>query len=64
MNRERILAGLSLLVMQLANGESLQPPDWSAHEWAYVKGLASGAILRMFHVDPWRVSDIPDVSDR
>jgi hypothetical protein len=49
MTRERIAEGLSMLVLGLANpGTLMDPPDdWTAHEWAYVKGLASGAILRL-----------------
>jgi hypothetical protein len=49
MTRQRILDGLSLLVMGLANpGTLLDPPDgWELHEWAYVKGVASHAILRL-----------------
>lgn len=44
MTRDRIAEGLELLVLQLANGETSLPADWQPHEWAYVKGLASGAI--------------------
>jgi hypothetical protein len=44
MTRERIADGLELLVLQLANGETTLPEGWESHEWAYVKGLASGAL--------------------
>lgn len=49
MTREQIAEGLSLLVMRLANAETnLEPPkDWAPHEWAYVKGIASGELLRL-----------------
>lgn len=47
MTGERIVYGLSLLVLQLANGESSLPEGWTPHEWAYIRGLASAAILRM-----------------
>jgi hypothetical protein len=47
MTRERITEGLSLLVLQLANNQSSLPNGWDAHEWAYVKGLASGELMRL-----------------
>ncbi len=46
MTREQIAEGLSLLVMQLANDADV-PDGWQPHEWAYVKGIASGEILRL-----------------
>jgi hypothetical protein len=47
--RARIAEGLQLLVLGLANpGTLTDPPDgWEPHEWAYVKGLASGEIWRL-----------------
>lgn len=46
MTRDRIVDGLHLLVLQLANGDTHAPPDgWDPHEWAYIKGLAHAAIL-------------------
>lgn len=47
MTRERIAEGLSLLVLHLANGHAETPPNWEPHEWAYLKGLASGELLRL-----------------
>lgn len=45
MTRQRIADGLELLVLQLANGETVAAPaGWEPHEWAYVKGVASSAI--------------------
>ena len=44
MTRERIADGLEILCLQLANGDTSLPPGWEPHEWAYLKGLASGAI--------------------
>lgn len=48
MTRARIAEGLMLIVMGLANSDNLaEPPEgWEPHEWAYVRGLASGEILR------------------
>lgn len=52
MTRTRIAEGLVLLVELLANPGSLpDPPNgWERYEWTYVKGLASGAILRLANV--------------
>jgi hypothetical protein len=48
MTRERIAEGLERLTLQLASGETTTPPEgWQPHEWAYVKGLAHGAIWMM-----------------
>lgn len=45
MTRERIAEGLELLTLQLANGDTIAPPEgWQTHEWAYIKGIASHAI--------------------
>ncbi len=47
MTRDQIAAGLSLLVLHLANDQDFVPPGWTPHEWAYLKGLASGRILEL-----------------
>lgn len=50
MTREDIAEGLSLLVMILANedrGAPGPPNTWRPHDWAYIKGVASGEILRL-----------------
>jgi hypothetical protein len=48
MTLEQIAEGLSLLVMRLANAPITERPDgWAPHDWAYVKGVASGEILRL-----------------
>jgi hypothetical protein len=45
MTRDRIADGLERLTLQLANGDTIAPPEgWTPHEWAYVKGIASSAI--------------------
>lgn len=45
MTRERIAEGLELLTLQLGTSNIIVPPDgWTIEEWAYVKGLAHGAI--------------------
>jgi hypothetical protein len=46
MTRGQIADGLSLLVLQLANDADV-PDGWADYEWAYVKGIASGEILRL-----------------
>ncbi len=48
MTRDQIVEGLTLLVLQLANGGDTcdVPQGWQPHEWAYLKGVASHAILR------------------
>lgn len=46
MTREQIAEGLSVLALQLANDVHL-PGGWTPHEWAYLKGLASGELLRL-----------------
>jgi hypothetical protein len=48
--RECIAEGLELIMLLLANGGGVvaEPPyGWDPHEWAYVKGLASGELLRL-----------------
>jgi hypothetical protein len=48
LTRARIDAGLELLTLQLANGDRHGPPDgWASHEWAYIKGVASSAIMSL-----------------
>jgi len=45
MTRDRIAEGLELLVLQLANGDTVAPPaGWAPHEWTYIKGIASHAV--------------------
>jgi len=46
MTRDQIAAGLEQLALQLANARDV-PVGWEPHEWAYVKGIASGAIMRL-----------------
>ncbi len=64
MTRERIAEGLQLLILALANpGTLLDPPDgWEPYEWAYVKGLASGAVTQLAKAlgssSTWNVSDV------
>ena len=57
MTRDQIADGLSLLVLQLANNDLHLPSGWEPHEWAYVKGIASGAILQ------WKRSLVPRGTD-
>ncbi len=47
-NRQSIVSGLELLVLRLANNQDTETPPsgFERHEWAYVKGIASAAILR------------------
>lgn len=48
MTRERIADGLDLIVMVLANAGFIRDPaGWTPEEWTYVKGLASGELLRL-----------------
>ena len=47
MTRDQIAAGLELLVLQLANNDLHLPHGWQPHEWAYIKGIGSGEILRL-----------------
>jgi hypothetical protein len=55
LTRDRIIEGLELLALQLANGDTVAPPEghingvpvWTPHEWAYIKGIASSAILNL-----------------
>jgi hypothetical protein len=48
MTREQIASALSVLVLQLANGDDLTvPSNLQPHEWAYIKGVASAEILRL-----------------
>jgi len=54
MTRQQILDGLDLVVQRLApqpasvTGEHHDVPrEWTPHEWAYVCGIASHAILRL-----------------
>ena len=46
MTRQQIADGLECLAEQLANDRHV-PEGWESHEWAYVKGVASGEILRL-----------------
>ena len=46
MTMQKIVDGLELLVLQLANDETRKPDDWTDAEWAYLKGVASGFILK------------------
>ena len=46
MTRDQITEGLTVLAMQLANDADV-PDGWEPEEWAYVKGIASGEILRL-----------------
>jgi hypothetical protein len=56
MTRQRIIEGLMLIVLALGNNTKLtDPPDgWRDYEWAFVKGIAVGAIgqLRDRLVEP------------
>lgn len=46
--RAQIADGLSVLVLRLANGNADTTPDgWQPHEWAYVKGIAAGELIRL-----------------
>jgi hypothetical protein len=45
--RERILHGLDILILQLANGETSLPEGWDLHEWTYVKGIASAGVTQV-----------------
>lgn len=51
MTRDRIAEGLDVLAMRLSANEGTiidqRPGGWEPHEWAYVKGVASGEILRL-----------------
>ena len=49
MTRDQIAHGLTLLVQRLANDGTIDmvPDGFLPHEWAYIKGLASGEILRL-----------------
>lgn len=49
MTRTQIAEGLSHIVLGLANNSdlSMPPEDLSPHEWAYIKGIASGELLRL-----------------
>jgi hypothetical protein len=44
----QIAEGLTAIVLRLANPEAPDtlPPGWTMHEWAYVRGIAAGAIAR------------------
>jgi hypothetical protein len=46
MTREQIADGLMLIVLLLANGAAEPPTGWAAHDWAYMKGIASAELLR------------------
>jgi len=63
--RDQIAAGLELLVLQLANNDLHLPDGWQPHEWAYVKGIASAAILRVLDrlVPRATSSDLGEVSE-
>ncbi|MEP7304187.1 MAG: hypothetical protein ABJA98_01590 [Acidobacteriota bacterium] len=47
MTRQQMADGLEAVVDRLANGQDEPPAGVSVHEWAYVKGIASAAILRL-----------------
>lgn len=49
MTRDKIAVGLQMLTLLLANRQPThEPPDgWTVHEWAYVCGVASAAIMRL-----------------
>lgn len=48
MTRERIAEGLQIVALGLANATvDVVPKGWRDAEWAYVKGIAAGTILRM-----------------
>ncbi len=44
-----MVEGLTILILGLANNAPLvhTPDGWEPHEWAYLKGLASGALSRL-----------------
>jgi hypothetical protein len=46
MTRDQIARGLSMLAMRLANEDPV-PDGFMPAEWAYIKGVASGEILRL-----------------
>ncbi len=47
MTRATIADGLQTLVLRLANNQDTEAPPsgFERHEWAYVKGIASAAIM-------------------
>jgi hypothetical protein len=49
MTHDHIVAALKLIMLRLANQDDLRdpPPELELHEWAYVKGIASHAILQL-----------------
>jgi len=49
MTRDRIAEGLLLIVDGLAHpAQLMDPPNgWDELEWAYIKGLASGELMRL-----------------
>jgi hypothetical protein len=47
MTRAQIIEGLEVIALRLAKAEAETPAGFAAHEWAYVKGLAAGAIMRV-----------------
>jgi len=48
MTREQIAAGLTVIVQVLSQNEGDDVPDgWEPNEWAFIKGIASGEILRL-----------------
>lgn len=49
MTRARIADGLTRIVLILATADLRDdvPDGWEPHEWAYVKGLASGAVIQL-----------------
>jgi len=51
MTRAEIIAGLDLLIEQLANDVSVPKAavenGWEPHTWAYLKGIASCELLRL-----------------
>jgi len=46
MTRDQIADGLLRVTLHLANGRDV-PDGWSPDEWAYVKGIASAAIMQL-----------------
>jgi hypothetical protein len=47
MTRAQIAAGLEAMIDRLANAPDTPPAGLQAHEWAYVKGIASAEIMRL-----------------
>jgi len=47
MTRQQIADGLEVIALRLAKAEAETPAGFASHEWAYVKGIAAGAIMRV-----------------